>query len=248
MAQYGDRSLRHHCQGLHVHREGVHLHPVNLVAGEGPRQRVDGDVLRLDVARGLVDLPIEAGDLDLSALGDGAERRILPEQRKNVQAAISQFLERDAVMLGYGGEADMNFFLIILGAEIEGRTRLGHRAQPILRGYVGDILHQLDDAFAGAAFAGEYTGLLEGNPIPDCPLALRYRLMVPCRHIEPLQALDSIRYIAYGPSILCDYAGRPHFSLLSRVTRPVARSSLMSSASSRLKILSSLMAVPSLSR
>ena len=59
MAQDGDRSLCHHRQGLHMHRERIDLYPVNLVAGEGARERVDRYVLRLDVARGLVDLLIE---------------------------------------------------------------------------------------------------------------------------------------------------------------------------------------------
>jgi hypothetical protein len=54
MAEHGDGAVRHHCQGLHVHGEGIDLHAINLVAGEGARQRVDGDVFRLDVAGGFV--------------------------------------------------------------------------------------------------------------------------------------------------------------------------------------------------
>ena len=179
MAQDRYRSLCHHRQGLHVHREGVHLHPVNLVAGEGPRQRVDGDILRLEVAGRLVDLPIEGSDLDVAALGDGAECRILPKQRENTQAAVGQLLERDFIVLRYGREADMDFLLVILGAEIECRTRLGHGAQPVLCRHMSDILHQFDDAFACTAFAGEQSGLLERYPVPDRPLAFRDWRVIP---------------------------------------------------------------------
>ena len=54
---------------------------------------------------------------------------------------------------------------------------------------MGDVLHQLDDAFAGAAFAGEQPDLIERHAVPDRPLALRDRLAVPVRHVEPLQRL-----------------------------------------------------------
>jgi hypothetical protein len=54
---------------------------------------------------------------------------------------------------------------------------------------MSDILHQLKDALAGAAFAGEQSGLLEGHPIPDRPLAFWDSRSVPCGHIQPLQRL-----------------------------------------------------------
>jgi hypothetical protein len=50
MAQDRDGAARHHGERLHVHGESVHLHPIDLIAGEGAAQRVDADVLRLDVA------------------------------------------------------------------------------------------------------------------------------------------------------------------------------------------------------
>ena len=173
-----------------MHGEGVDLHPVDLVAGEGARQRVDADVLRLDVAGGLVDLAIEGGRLDPAAFAvDGAQRCVLAEQRQDMQAALDQFLERDAVVLGDRGQADVEFVLVVLGAEIERRAGFGQRAEPVLAGDMGDVLHQFDDALAGAAFAGEQPDLIERHAIPDRPLAFRDGLVVPVGHVEPLQRL-----------------------------------------------------------
>jgi hypothetical protein len=42
-------------------------------------------------------------------------------------------------------------------------NQLRHRAKPILGGDVSNILHQLDDALACAAFTAEQFGLSEGN-------------------------------------------------------------------------------------
>ena len=65
---------------LHVIGEAVHLHAVDFVASEGPRQRVDADVLRLDVAGRFVDLLIERGGFDSAAFAiSGAQRRVLPK-------------------------------------------------------------------------------------------------------------------------------------------------------------------------
>src|ERR1700752_3342984 len=49
MAEDRARTLRHHRQRLHVHREGVDLNAVDLIARKRPGQRVDRDVLWLDV-------------------------------------------------------------------------------------------------------------------------------------------------------------------------------------------------------
>ena len=56
MAEHGHRAARDHRQRLHVHGEGVDLHAVDLVAGEGARQRVDADIFGLDVASRFVEL------------------------------------------------------------------------------------------------------------------------------------------------------------------------------------------------
>ena len=72
MAQHRYRTAGDHRQCLHVHGEGIDLHAVNLVAGESAGQRVDADILRLDVARGFVELAIERRHLDLAALADAA--------------------------------------------------------------------------------------------------------------------------------------------------------------------------------
>ena len=119
--------LGHHRQRLHVHREGVHLHAVDLVAGEGAGQRIDADVLRLDVAGGLVELAIECGR-SRPCRSCGWRRRAWhpAEQGKNVQARLDQLLERDAVVLGDGSETDVDLVLVVLGAEVERRARFGH--------------------------------------------------------------------------------------------------------------------------
>ena len=79
----------------------------------------------------------------------------------------------------------MDFVLVVLGAEIEGRAGFRQRAEPILAGDVGDVFHQLDDALAGAALAGEQAGLIERHAIADGPFAFRDRLLVPVGHVEP---------------------------------------------------------------
>ena len=63
-----------------MHGEGVDLGAIDLIAGERARQRVDADVLRLEVAGLFVDLPIERGRLDAagSRIG-GAQHRILAQ-------------------------------------------------------------------------------------------------------------------------------------------------------------------------
>ena len=114
------------------------------------------------------------------------------ELAENFQAAVDQFLERDAVMGGDVIEADVNFFFVILGAEIPGRAGLRQRTEPILAGDVGDVFHHLDDAFAGAAFSGEQPGLVEWDAITDGPLALRPGLVVPIGHVEPSNRLPGL--------------------------------------------------------
>src|SRR4249919_2281842 len=84
-----------------------------------------------------------------------------------MQAAVDQLLERDLIVLGNGRETDVKLILVVLGAEIECRARLRHRAQPVLCGHMSNILHQFDDALAGAAFAGEYARLLQWHAVPD---------------------------------------------------------------------------------
>jgi hypothetical protein len=137
-----------------VHRERIDLHPVDLVAGERPRQGVDRDVLWFDIARGLIDLPIQASDFDTATLAPcGAQRRILAEQWQDVQPISNQFLEGDAMVLGDRGQPDVNFVLVILGAEVEGGAWLRHRAKPILCHDVRNVFLQFDDALSGTTFA-----------------------------------------------------------------------------------------------
>ena len=168
-----------------MHGEGVDLHAVDLVAGESAGQGIDADVLRLEVAGGFVELAIERGRLDLAALAGGTQRCIFSELAENLEAAGDQFLERNAVMGGDVIEADVNFFFVVLGAEIPGRAGLRQRAEPIFAGHMRNVFHHFDDAFAGAAFAGEQPGLVERDAISDRPLALRPRFVVPVRHVEP---------------------------------------------------------------
>ena len=155
MAENGDRALGDHRERLHVHGEAIDLYAVDLTSRECAGQRIDGDVFRLDVACGLVELAIEAGRLDLAALGQGAERRIRSEERENAKTTVDQLLERDAVMLGDGGKPDVYFVRAILGTDIKRRAWLGQRAQPVLSGGMGDVLHQLDNALAGATLTGK---------------------------------------------------------------------------------------------
>src|SRR5262249_53868865 len=123
MAQHRHRTFRHHGERLHMHGEAVDLHAVDLATSKGPAQRVDADVLRFEVAGGLVDLAVKARYLDLAALaGSGAQRRVLPEQAENMQTAADQLLERHPVVFGDGGEPDMKFFLVVFGADVKRGT------------------------------------------------------------------------------------------------------------------------------
>jgi hypothetical protein len=52
--------------------ELIDLSAFNLAAGKGAAQRIDANVLRLDVAGGFVDLPVQLRGLDPSALAIGS--------------------------------------------------------------------------------------------------------------------------------------------------------------------------------
>src|SRR5262245_55566986 len=67
------------------------------------------------------------------------------------------------------------------------RAGLRHRAEPVFSGDVRNVFLQLDYAFAGAAFSREQPWLIERYAVFNRPFALRYWLIVPFRHIEPLE-------------------------------------------------------------
>ena len=189
MRQHRHAAASDHGERLHVHSKRVNLYPVDLAAGEGAGQGVDRDVLRLDVARGLVDLAVELGHLDPAALAGRAERGVLPQQAKHMQAGVDQFLEGGAVVRGDGGKADVQLVLVVLGTDVDGGPGLRQRSQPVFSGDVGDVLHQLEDALAGAALAGEQAGLVERNAVLNGPPPCRDRCAVPCGQVEPRQRL-----------------------------------------------------------
>jgi hypothetical protein len=66
---------------------------------------------------------------------------------------------------------------------------------------VRNVLHQLNDALAGAALSREQAGLIEWHAIFDRPLAFRDRLAVPVRHVEPRQLLQLTRLVVEGCAI-----------------------------------------------
>ena len=100
MAEYGDRTARHHGQGLHVHGEGIDLYTVNLVASECAGQGIYADIFRLNVARGFIELPVKIGDFDSAALAECTDYRVLAKLAENVQAALNQVAEFQSVMSG----------------------------------------------------------------------------------------------------------------------------------------------------
>jgi len=126
VGQHRDRATSDHGQSLHVHGEGVDLHAIDLAAGKGARQRIDADVLRLDVAGPFIELAIELGHLDPATLaGGGAQGGILAEQAEHMQAAGDQLLERHLIVLGDCGQADVELVGVILGTKVERRAELG---------------------------------------------------------------------------------------------------------------------------
>ena len=97
----------------------TYLHAVDLAAGKGARKGIDADVLGLDIARRFVKLLVERRGFDLTALADSAEGGVLAEQREHMQSVADNLCERHLVVLCDGGEADMDFPLIVFGAEVE---------------------------------------------------------------------------------------------------------------------------------
>ena len=112
-----------------------------------------------------------------------------------MKAALDQLLERDAVVLDDRREADVNFFLIVFGTYIECRTRLRHGAKPLLAGDVRHVLRQFNDRLAGATFTGEEAGLIEWYAVANSPLAFRDGLVVPVRHVGPVERVAGAEII-----------------------------------------------------
>src|SRR5262249_43226657 len=73
-------------------------------------------------------------------------------------------------------EPDVQLLLVVLGTDVNRRPDLGHGAQPVLAGDVGNVLGQLDDGLASTALAREQAGLPKRHAIQDRPLALRHGL------------------------------------------------------------------------
>ena len=116
MTQYRDRTTSGLSESLHVIGELINLNAVDLIPGKGTAQRIDADVLRLDVSGGFMDLPIQLRRFDPPTLAVGrTQRSILAEETKNMKAAVNQFLERDAVVIADCRETDVYFFLIVFG-------------------------------------------------------------------------------------------------------------------------------------
>ena len=171
------------------------------------------DVLRLDVAGGFIELPVEIGVVStLPLLVERAQRCILAELAEHVQAAGDQFLERHAVMAGDVVEADVYFFLVVFGAEINGRPDCRQGAKPVLAGDMGDVLHHLDDALAGATFAGEQTRLVKWHAIQNGPFAFGPWFIVPVGHVEELQRRKNFAFgITVDPGVPPRCRPRPVF-------------------------------------
>jgi hypothetical protein len=70
-----------------------------------------------------------------------------------VQAAVSEFFERDAVMLGDIGDPYVQLVGVVLIAEIESWARLRQGSEPILAEYVSGVFSELDNRFASPALA-----------------------------------------------------------------------------------------------
>lgn len=152
MAEYGDGAASNLGKRLHVIGEAIDLSAINLTADEGARQRVDADVLRLEIPSGLIELAIKIGRLDPAASVHCAQRRILTEFAKHLEATGDQLLERHAIVAGNVMKPDVNFLFVVFSAEIKRRSGRGQRPKPILARDMNHILRHFDDALAGAAF------------------------------------------------------------------------------------------------
>jgi hypothetical protein len=69
----------------------------------------------------------------------------LAQQGQDVEAAADQFSECDPAVLRDGGEADMDFAILVFGTDIERRSLFRQRAEPVFARDVGNVLMQLYD-------------------------------------------------------------------------------------------------------
>jgi hypothetical protein len=168
-------------------------------SGEGAGQSVNADILWLDVASGFVELAIKLCRFDPAAFADQrAQCRVLTEFAQNVQAAVDQFLERYAIVLSDGSQPPVQFVRFIFRADIESGAGFGERTEPVFSGDVRNIFREFDDALARPAFAGKQTCLIDRHTVPDGPLAIRRRHIVPTRHVEPSKRGPGLWFVGAG--------------------------------------------------
>src|SRR5262249_13510369 len=135
--------------------ELVDLHSVVNVTGEDLVSAVQDNELGLDPERIVAKLIEQRSTLqNATALGI-YQRGALTGLVDQIQAAVDQLLERDAVMLHDVGEAAMHFVLVGFAAEVDHGTRFRHRTEPIAPGDYRDAEHHGDDALADASGARE---------------------------------------------------------------------------------------------
>src|SRR5262249_42201541 len=86
---------------------------------------------RLDVADGLENLLVERCGLDLAAAAGGGKHRILTEPRDQMQAALDQVLEGDAIVRRDCGKPPVHHLLTRFRIDEKRWSLLGHCAEPI---------------------------------------------------------------------------------------------------------------------
>ena len=62
-----------------------------------------------------------------------------------MQAALAKLLKSRAIMRGDRSKPDVELVNVVLGTEIDRRSGLWQRVQPILAGDMRDVLHEFDD-------------------------------------------------------------------------------------------------------
>ena len=160
------------------------MRTVDLVAGKSVRSGIDANVLGPDIAGRLKKPIVQRGRLHLALPVRYGQHRVRAGERQKVQAAGDKVRKSDAVMLGDGGKPASQLVGVVLGAVIDCRSWLRQAAEPVSRQDVRGTELQLDNCFAGGAFATEQRRLVYRDAIDHRPRTGWRGGTVPRLHVD----------------------------------------------------------------